>query len=165
MEGFTGKTPALHSWDDVDRALREMGECEIAVSTIQADMNIAITAAKEKATNLAAPMTKRVNALKALIQDFAEGAKGSLEGKSKALTFGKVGFRQSSRVSLPTMKIATIIANLKKFGMGDCIVTKESVSKEALEKYPDKDIVRVGASRKVEDKFFLEPDLEKLRRT
>ncbi len=48
--------PSLQSWDDVDKCLREIGECEIAISEIEADMNIAINEAKERADKLSKPM-------------------------------------------------------------------------------------------------------------
>ena len=47
--------------------------------------------------------------------------------------------------------------------MSDCIIIKEAVNKEVLEKYPDKDIIKVGATRKVEDKFWLETDKAKVK--
>ena len=156
--------PALQSWDEVDNCLREICECEIAMTTITAEMNIAINDAKEKAKGLHDPMQKRVTQLTMLVQSFVESARADIEGKSKVLNFGKVGFRQSSSVSVPTRKLDAIIKNLKEFGMMDCILTKETVNKEALEKYSDDDIAKVGASRKVEDRFFLEADREKVRR-
>jgi len=156
-------TPALQSWDEVDRALQEIGECQISISSIEAEMNISINDAKEKAAELAKPMSKRVAVLKAMVQEFAEGAKADIDGKTKVLNFGKVGFRKSSSVTVSTKKLDAILKNLKKFSMEDCISVKETVNKEVLEKYPDKDIAKIGATRKVEDKFFLETDLEKLR--
>ena len=63
----------------------------------------------------------------------------------------------------PTKKIEKIIANLKKFGMENCIKISETVNKDVLSTYSDKDIAKVGATKKVEDKFWCEADLEKIR--
>ena len=156
--------PVLQSWDEVDNCLREICECEIAISTITAEMNIAINDAKEKAKNLSDPLKKRADQLAVLIEAYVENARADMDGKTKVLNFGKVGFRQSSSISVPLRKQESIIKNLKEFGMVNCILTKETVNKEALEKYPDDDIAKVGASRKVEDRFFLEADREKIRR-
>lgn len=154
---------ALKSWDDVDTALREIAEGEIILNDIEGQMNIAIAAAKEKAKKLANPTQARIKALTALVKAFVEAEKADLDGKSKQLNFGRVGFRQSSSVTVPPAKVDAILNNLKKFNMDDCISTKETVNKEALEKYSDETIAKVGASRKIEDKFWLETDKEKVR--
>ncbi len=158
--------PSLQSWDDVDKCLREIGECEIAITEIEADMNIAINEAKERADKLSKPMKESIDRLEALVKGFAEETKADMDGKSKQLTFGRVGFRLKSYVSVPTAKekLEAVLKNLRKFNMDDCIVVKESVNKEVLEKYSDRDIAKVGASRKVEDKFWMETDREKIRR-
>ena len=156
--------PTLQSWEEVDRCLREIGECEIAVSTIQADMNIAINDVKERAVNLSDPLNDKIKRLTALVKEYAEHTKADMNGKSKLLNFGKVGFRQSSSVIVTPKMVDLVINNLKQFGMQDCISTKETINKEILEKYSDTDIAKVGASRKIKDNFFLETDKEKIRR-
>ena len=156
--------PALVSWDEVDNCLREISECKIAKTTIEGEMNITINDAKEKAAALSAPMDKRIKHLSLIVQTFVESVRADMDGKTKALNFGKVGFRQSSSVTVPTSKLPSIIKAMKKYDMEDCIRINESVDKEALEKYPDKDILKIGCSRKVKDTFFLEPDLEKVRK-
>jgi len=154
----------LKTWDDVDICLREIAECEISLNDIDGNMNIAINEAKEKASKLAKPIQARIETLEKLIKSFVQENKSDIQGKSKVLNFGKVGFRQSSKVSIPTKQIETILKNLRKHGMSDCISTKETINKEVLEKYPDKDIVKIGASRKVKDNFYMETDKEKVRR-
>jgi len=154
----------LKTWDDVDACLREIAESEITLNDIEGNMNLAIHEAKENAEKLAKPMKARIEALNKLAKAFAEAHKDEIEGKTKALTHGKIGFRASSRVSVPTKTLDQVLQALKKNNMGDCITVKETVNKEVLEKYSDKDIAKVGASRKYEDKFWLETDKEKVRR-
>jgi phage host-nuclease inhibitor protein Gam len=154
---------ALNSWDDVDRCLREIAECEITLGGIEAQMNMTINEAKEEAARLAKPMQTRVTTLTALVKAFVEDNRANIEGKTKALNFGRVGFRQRSRVSIPTKKISAIMKNLRNHGMDDCISVKETINKEVLEKYPDEDIAKVGASRKVEDRFWMETDKTKVK--
>jgi phage host-nuclease inhibitor protein Gam len=163
MNAKTETTFELKLWEDVDTALREIAEAEISLNEIDGQMNLAINTAKEHAAKLAKPLNSRVKALEALVKSFAEAEKSEMEGKSKQLNFGRVGFRQSSSVSVPAKKADAILNNLKKFGMEDCIAVKETINKEALEKYSDDDIAKVGASRKVEDKFWLETDKEKVK--
>jgi len=154
----------LKTWEEVDTALREIAECEISLNEVDGNMNIAINDAKEIAAKLAKPMQTRIKTLQVLVKAFVETNKADISGKTKVLNFGKVGFRQTSRVSVPTKQIDAIIENLRKHGMGDCIVTKETINKEVLEKYPDNEIIKVGASRKIDDKFWMETDKTKIGR-
>jgi phage host-nuclease inhibitor protein Gam len=157
--------PGLQSWSDVDSCLKELCECDIALSEIEDEENTAIIDVKAKAEKLAQPVKERISQLKALIEEYVTDNRAELDGKSKALTFGSVGFRLSSRVVLPAAKekLANIIKNLRRHKMEDCVVVTETVNKEVLEKYADADIAKIGASRKVEDRFWLETDKEKLR--
>mgnify|MGYP001056234258 FL=1 len=86
------------------------------------------------------------------------------KAKSKILTFGEVGFRLSTSVSLPRAKekIEEIIRRLKNRQMMDCIVVKEDVSKEALKKYGEDTVNAVGATWKQQDVFGYELDFAKL---
>ena len=86
------------------------------------------------------------------------------KAKSKILTFGEVGFRLSTSVSLPRAKekIEEIIRRLKNRQMMDCIVVKEDVSKEALKKYGEDTVNAVGATWKQQDVFGYELNFSKL---
>ena len=123
----------LNSWEGADRCLREIAECEIALNGIEAQMNMSINDAKERTAELGKPMKARIKILEVLIKDFAEVAKADMEGKSKQLNFGRIGFRRSSSVVISPKKLDAILNNLKKFDMEDCILTKESINKEVLE--------------------------------
>ena len=86
------------------------------------------------------------------------------KAKSKILTFGEIGFRLSTSVSLPRAKekIEEIIRRLKNRQMMDCIVVKEEISKEALKKYGEDTVNAVGATWKQQDVFGYELDFAKL---
>ena len=84
--------------------------------------------------------------------------------KSMVLTFGEVGFRLSTSVSLPRAneKLEEIIRRLKSRQMTDCIVVEEKVSKEALKKYGEDTVNAVGATWKQSDVFGYEVNIAKL---
>lgn len=153
----------LQSWADADRSMKKLAECALALDTIEAEMNMKINDAKEEAKRLAAPLQIVIAEQERLLQDFTEGHRAELDGKSKQLTFGQVGFRQTTSVSVPSKKLEKVLENLKKFGMENCIKVTESVNKNVLATYAAKDIAKVGASVKTTDKFFCEPDKEKVR--
>ena len=154
---------ALESWDEASKCLKLIGECELTLDTIEADMNLKINDAKTEAEKLGKPLKDKIKLLKSQLEDFTEEHKAEIEGKTKVLTFGKCGFRQSTTISVPTKKIDKVIANLKKFGMQNCIKFVETVNKDVIATYSDKDIAKVGATRKIEDKFWCEADKEKIR--
>lgn len=84
--------------------------------------------------------------------------------KSVVLTFGEVGFRLSTSVSLPRAKekLEEIIRRLKSRQMTDCIVVEEKVNKEALKKYGEDTVNAVGATWKQSDVFGYEVNIAKL---
>jgi phage host-nuclease inhibitor protein Gam len=90
-----------------------------------------------------------------------ETHRDELKGKTRILNFGKVGFRQSTKIVIKGMQ--AVLKTLKARGMTDCIIVKESVNKDRLREYPDEVIASVGATKKVTDTFWYEADREKLR--
>ena len=84
--------------------------------------------------------------------------------KTKALTFGEVGFRVSTSIVLPRAKekLADVIRCLKSRKMLDCILTEEKVSRDALRKYGEDTVNAVGASWKQRETFGYDLNFAKL---
>ena len=156
----------LTSWEDVDLCLAEIGEKQRLIEGIEAKMQEQIDAAKLSADDAAAPHRIRIAQLETQIKLFADDHVSDMGGKkTKTLTFGHVGYRRSTKITLPkaAAKLAEIIRSLKTKGMTDCVITPpEKVDKDMLKKYPANDIAAVGAGLKIEDVFWYEPDREKL---
>ena len=158
--------PALGSWDAVNLALAEIGEHQRVVETVAATMQETIDDVKLAADMEAAPHQKRIAELEGQIKQFVDVHAGDLGNKrSKALTFGTVGYRKSTRVVLPraAAKIKEIITQLHARGMSDCVIEPQPrVDKDALKKYPPSDIIAVGAKLATVDAFWYEYDRERL---
>lgn len=154
-------SPALKTWEEVDLHLKEVAEIDIKLQAIEADMNLKISDSKLAAELEAKPLHDRKEKLSLEIKDFAEDHKFEFDGKTKTLNFGKCGFRQSTKIVIS--KIKSVLEALKAKGLTDCITVKEEVNKEILRTKPDEVIAAVGARKKVEDIFWLEPDYEKLK--
>lgn len=158
--------PALKSWDDVDYALMRIGSEQRSVEAIEAEMQIAIDRAKKEAADQAEPHKQLITQLEQQINAFTEEHRSDMgDKKSKTLNFGSVGFRKSTKITLPKAKtrLAEIIDMLRGRGMTDCIrVDDPKIDKEALKKYPESDIIAVGAGLKVEDVMWYEVDREKI---
>lgn len=159
------EAPSLHSWEDVNDALRQIAEAQIALGEIQSDMQKQILGAQKVAEEQSKPLNDNVAKLKREIKSFVTDHRDEMgKTKSVVLTFGEVGFRLSTSVSLPRAKekLEEIIRRLKSRQMTDCIVVEEKVSKEALKKYGEDTVNAVGATWKQSDVFGYEVNIAKL---
>ena len=151
--------PVLRDWNEVDSALKAIAEAENQIAILESSMNIQINALKEGFAEKAEPYKEAIKKYEVMIKEYVSENKGDLSGKSKELNFGKVGFRFSTKVSLPK-KLDKLIQTLRKHGMEDCITVKETVNKDVLKTYDEKDIIKVGATLKKEDTFWYETKKE-----
>lgn len=159
------EAPSLHSWEDVNDALRQIAEAQIALGEIQSDMQKQILGAQKVAEEQSKPLNDNVAKLEREIKSFVTDHRDEMgKTKSMVLTFGEVGFRLSTSVSLPRAKekLEEIIRRLKSRQMTDCIVVEEKVSKEALKKYGKDTVNAVGATWKQSDVFGYEVNIAKL---
>lgn len=159
------EVPVLQSWDEVDAALKEIAEKEIAIEEIEGDMNKQINGIKKSAGLEAKPLQDRIDKLGKDIKEFVTEHKEEMDGKTKLLNFGKTGFRLSTNLSIPKAKdkLERIISKLRKRKMDDCIIVKESVNKDVLKKYDENTIVEIGGTLKKTDTFWYETEREKIR--
>lgn len=157
----------LHSWQECDEALRSIGENMRDVAAIENVMNEQIANAKSIASGKAAPLKEQIAELELALRDYAMAHRDDMDGrKSKSLTFGSVGFRRSTRITLPGAKekVAAIVARLGAKGMTDCIVQPDArVDKDALKKYSAEQIAEIGATLTVEDVFGYDVNAETLK--
>ena len=159
------EAPSLHSWEDVNDALRQIAEAQIALGEIQSDMQKQILGAQKVAEEQSKPLNDNVAKLEREIKSFVTDHRDEMgKTKSVVLTFGEVGFRLSTSVSLPRAKekLEEIIRRLKSRQMTDCIVVEEKVSKEALKKFGEDTVNAVGATWKQSDVFGYEVNIAKL---
>ena len=159
------EAPSLHSWEDVNDALRQIAEAQIALGEIQSDMQKQNLGAQKVAEEQSKPLNDNVAKLEREIKSFVTDHRDEMgKTKSMVLTFGEVGFRLSTSVSLPRAKekLEEIIRRLKSRQMTDCIVVEEKVSKEALKKYGEDTVNAVGATWKQSDVFGYEVNIAKL---
>lgn len=159
------EAPSLHSWEDVNDALRQIAEAQIALGEIQSDMQKQILGAQKVAEEQSKPLNDNVAKLEREIKSFVTDHRDEMgKTKSMVLTFGEVGFRLSTSVSLPRAKekLEEIIRRPKSRQMTDCIVVEEKVSKEALKKYGEDTVNAVGATWKQSDVFGYEVNIAKL---
>ncbi len=154
--------PALKSWEEVDSMLKQIREAEIALTDISTTAEKLILDIKQQAEEDAQQYKDKIKQYELQVKEFTTVHRDEmLPAKSKEMTFGQVGFRMSTKVILPK-KVERVIAKLKKLGMGDCIITKETVDKDILKTYDEKTILEVGGTLKKSDAFWYETKQEKI---
>lgn len=154
--------PELRNWEEVDSTLKKMREAEIALSDISTTAEKLILDIKQQAEEDAQQYKDQIKKMELQIKEFTTVHRDEmLPAKSKEMTFGLVGFRMSTKVILPK-KLDRVITKLKKLGMGDCIITKETVDKDILKTYDEKTILEVGGTLKKSDAFWYETKQEKI---
>lgn len=161
------EAPALKSWADVDAALREIAENELTLGDIEAELNRQIIGAKKVAEQESKPHTDRIAKLESDIKAYVEEHRAEIgKGKTKALTYGEVGYRLSTVVSIPKAKekLEEVIRRLKARKMLDCVVTREAISKEQLKRYGRDTVEAVGAKWSQKDVFGYETYRDKVER-
>jgi len=159
------EAPSLHSWGDVNDALRQIAEATIALGDIESEMQKQIIGAQKVAEQEGKPYRDEIARLEREIKSFVTEHRDEMgKAKSMTLTFGEVGFRISTSISLPRAKekLEEIIRKLKSRQMTDCIVVEEKISKDALKKYGEDTVNAVGATWKQTDAFGYEVNIAKL---
>ena len=152
--------PQLMSWEQVDDCLKVMSDAENQISVITAEMNAAIAEIKSDAEKRAAQFKETIKQNEGKIKEFTTIRKEDLKGKSKQLTFGTVGFRQSTK--LLSSDTEEVIKKLRENGMADCITVKETINKDTVKSYPEDDILRIGGYLQKTDTFWYETDKDRL---
>lgn len=93
--------PVLPDWAAVDGALRDIRECEHALTELGVDRDRRIDSVKEEYSKMALPLQNRIKKLEGDVKAYADAHRAELTGKSRKLNFGTVGYRISSRLTWP----------------------------------------------------------------
>lgn len=91
----------LENWQQADDALRQIGENRRDLAAIENVMNERIADAKADAEAKGRPIKDHIAMLEQALREFAMLHRADLgKAKSRTLTFGKVGFRQSTKLEV-----------------------------------------------------------------
>lgn len=154
----------LKNWDDVDCALRRMGELEAQIAEREAYLTKAVNELRQKGEPRIRPLKDELCGLLEQVEGFATENRADFgEKKSRELTFGKVGFRESTKLLVPNEQ-ATIAA-LRERALAHCVRTKTivEVDRSVLKGLEPEVLQAVGAERRVQETFFAEARREVVR--
>ena len=183
----TANSGKIESLDDVNMALKDIGLAQKELDAIDAKANAEIAKIKEKALKDGESLRTKITESASKIQSYAEYNKDELfkDAKSIELSFGKIGYRKSTKISVKK----TTLEMLKKLLDGrrlelekaeseekrnaitvlitkiqSCIRVKEEPNKESLGLMDDAFLKTVGASRKITNDFFCEANIEEVNK-
>ena len=152
----------LQSWDEVDATLAKIGQADRELQLIEAAANERIEEIKAAMKKDAQPVLDRKATLELSVKEYCDANRAEFaKVKTKALTFGEVGYRTSTKIMIK--RVAETLQALKDLAFTACIRTKEEPDKEAMKALTDEQLAEIGAARKVENVFGYTINQEKLQ--
>lgn len=145
--------------DEANAHLGEIAELERELAAINHMMNESIDQAKAEGDAAADPLKARLEQLEAALAAYAEYNKPTLFANKKSvdLLFGTFGYRKSTSIKQQRgFKVADTIAKIKEYGFLNALRTKESLNKDVMAEWTDKQLDAVGAVRDERDSFWYE---------
>ena len=148
------EAPTLMDWAAVDSALRDIRECQHALTELGVDRDRRIDAVKDEYSKMALPLQNRIKKLESDVKAYVDAHRAEMAGKSRTLNFGTVGYRISSKLVLPAAKAAEAIAALKALGRKEFVKTTETLDRAALSRQPAEFLEQIGAYIRQSDEFY-----------
>ena len=148
------EAPALTDWAAVDSALRDIRECQHALTELSVDRDRRIDAVKDEYSKMALPLQNRIKKLEGEVKVYVDAHRAEMTGKSRTLNFGTVGYRISSKLVLPATKAAEAIAALKALGHKEFVKTTETLDRAALSRQPAEFLEQIGVYIRQSDEFY-----------
>lgn len=144
--------PVLKNWQAVDDALRDIRECQHALTELTVEQARRIDMVKDECKDKAGPLLNRIKRMEAEVKEFVDAHRAELNGKSRRLTFGTVGYRLSSKL-VTNLKDEDTIALLEAMGRPEFVRVTKRLDKEALQKQPTELLDKIDAWVKTTDGF------------
>jgi|GEM_PF-1060370 phage host-nuclease inhibitor protein Gam len=159
---------AIRDWEGAVAALRKIGSLERGIELAEASLQETIAQAKEQAASYVKMLQVEIKLAALELKAFCEARQADLgPKKSKALNFGVLGFRWSTKIMLPRSEaaLAGVLTMLKALEQRQCIQTKETILKDEVKKLGEKNLAQlaaVGLRKQAGDAFFYEINRERI---
>ena len=156
------KESKYSSWDEINTALKKMGEIDIQINKLQGEMTLKINEIKAEYDLKSQGLKAERKDIEKNISLFTESCKDEFtRTRHKELTFGKIAYRVTTKIIIRS-KEACINA-LKALNMNNYIRIIEEPDKEALMDLDQIILAKIGANKKIDDRLRIEPNLETLK--
>ena len=154
------KLITVTGWRHADELIRQMGDAQLSIQAQEAEAAAIINKTKEHLAAASKPHHEQIKTITLSLEAFATHSRHDFEGrKSKDLTFGTLGWRMSTSISVSTKFTLELIKQVFKRRAKQYIHVTEKPDKESLAKLKDEELATVKARRIVKDDFFVEPKL------
>ena len=147
----------LHSWAEADALLGEIAEKQREVARIELEMNSRIAVLKDNAKAAMKVYQTEIAAGEKQLALFAQAHREDFgKTKSRVLTHGTLGWRQSTIVKLKK-SIADTVAALRALGHAECIrQAAPQGDKQAVRQLPAEELAPLGVELQSSDVFYWE---------
>jgi phage host-nuclease inhibitor protein Gam len=145
----------IASWDDVDKALLEMGSLDRQVAAEKAKCDAEVEQRKAASALIVKPLASKRGELEGMVEQFVRAHEAEMQGRSRTLFHGRVYLRKVTSVTARSWKrvLDWLLENKKM----DYVRVSHEVNKEALRDAPEKLLKACGARLKPEDAFGCDP--------
>ena len=150
----------LTGWNEVDGALRELGEVQRKIQGVGNKYAPKMDAIKAAQNAELEPLQAQQDQIEDQIRSFCEQHKADFaEKRSKKLTFGSISARLTEKFNFPKTKdrLKDLLANLKKIGRADCIVHEEAPDKARIKQLDAGTLAKLGLKLEKADSFTIKP--------
>lgn len=145
---------SIQTLEDANKILGKIAEHQRTIRKSEIDAAAEIDTVKTRLDQKIQSIIKQIEILDLSLSAFANSHKQDIfkDRKTIDLTFGYMGFRLSTKISVSkqTLKL------LNQLKYKDAIIIKQSVNKDVLAQYPADKLAEVKAKKIVEDKFWYE---------
>ena len=154
--------PALiqvRDWAHADELVRKIADHQDTIRKKEIIAKVKVDNFKKALAGGVKPYQNAIARFQESLEAFATTHRTDLKKKQRSwkLNFGILGWRKSTSVAISTKKTLGLIKQLFTKALREsCIITKESVSKDALAKLTDEQLASVKARREEKDVFFVE---------
>jgi phage host-nuclease inhibitor protein Gam len=149
----------INDWNDADQVLGVLASLRRDRTALAATRDEAIHKAKDQYVRAAQPLDERIESLEAELHRFTLAHQDELEGRSRKLEHGRLGFLLVHELRVRSVKRAIAwLIEAKKMAY---VRVKHELNREALYDAPNDVKQAIGARVKSFDEFWYEVDGER----
>ena len=150
-----------NNWNEVDKAMKKLGELRIKKRKLEGELTIKINELKGEYNDKGATTTAEIKNIEKEINRFCEQNKETfIKKRSKKLVYGSVSYRLTRKISINNIESA--ISALTVLNMDWCLRKKFELDKDELMKLDTNTLTKIGATIIPEDKLTIEPNIEEI---
>lgn len=155
------KESSYTDWEDVNFAMKQLAELNIAKNKIENRQTLAILKVKAACEKKAENILSQIKSIEKDIERFAEENKEEfIKVRNKKLTFGVISYKLTK--SIKCKNTATAIKSLKALNLYSYIRVKEELDKEALKGLDEQTLTKACMTLSKVDKLTIEPNYVEL---